>query len=200
MLSNKKPSVEKYLDPFVGHFKETNPNVLTLLGSIPPLLFFVFVLFHWYWFALIAFVGNLFDFIDGMVARKYHKVTAFGGFLDSTLDRVGDFLIISSFAFAGIVRWEIVAPLILFSFLISYARGTSEKVALMNNDTTTKFNVGVIERTERLALVIIALLLTMAFPQIHMGSFNLAEIVFIFLTLLSFYTVVQRIMHAYRKL
>jgi len=53
--------------------------------------------------------------LDGMVARKYHKVTAYGGFLDSTMDRVADFLIITAFSFGGIVRWEIVAPLLLFA-------------------------------------------------------------------------------------
>jgi phosphatidylglycerophosphate synthase len=200
MLSDKKPTVEKYLDPVVEHFKEINPNVLTLLGSIPPLLFFVFVLLHWYVLALVAFVGNLFDFIDGMVARKYNKVTAFGGFLDSTLDRVGDFFLITAFAFAGIVRWEIVAPLLLFSFLISYARGTSEKVALLKNDRTTKFNVGIIERSERLVLILAALLAYMAFPTIHAGTYNIAEIIFGVLMLLSCYTAYQRIMYAYKKL
>lgn len=200
MLSDKKPSVEKYLHPFVRYFKGIHPNVLTLLGSIPPLLFFVFVVFHWYVLALIAFVGNFFDFIDGMVARKYNKVSAFGGFLDSTLDRIGDFLIISAFAFAGIVRWEIVAPLLLFSFLISYARGTSEKVALAQGDTTTKFNVGMIERTERLGTVILALILYMLLPQLTFGEFNIAEILFGILMILSGYTVFQRIMYAYKKL
>ena len=77
MLSYKKASVEKYLEPFVGLFKNVNPNVLTLLGSIPSLLFFVFLIMHWYVLALIAFAGSIFDLMDGMIARKYNKVTAF---------------------------------------------------------------------------------------------------------------------------
>src|SRR6266480_3377794 len=102
MLTDKKPLAEKYLTSFADLFQHMNPHLLTLLGSIPSLLFFFFVINHWYVAAIIAFLGNIFDLVDGMVARKYNKVTAFGGFLDSTLDRVSDFLIITAFAFAGI--------------------------------------------------------------------------------------------------
>ena len=154
MLSDHKPVVEKYLTPVVATLAKADPNVLTLVGSIPPLLFFVFVLTHQYGLALLAFVGNGFDMIDGMVARKYHKVSSFGAFLDSTMDRVSDFFIITAFAFGGIVRWELVAPLLLFSFLISYARGTSEKLSYAKGDMKTKFNVGWIERTERLFITL----------------------------------------------
>jgi len=197
MLSYKKPSFEKYLNPLAELFRDTNPNVLTLLGSIPSLLFFVFVINHWYGWAIVAFVGSGFDLIDGMVARKYNKVTTFGAFLDSTLDRVSDFFIISSFAFAGIVRWEIVAPLLLFSFLISYARSRSETLA---KDKTLTFAVGIIERTERLMLLLLALLLYLCLPHYMILNLNIAEIIFVGLACLSFYTVVQRMVYAYKKL
>lgn len=200
MLSDKKQSVERYFEPSIVLFKQVNPNVLTLLGSIPPLLFFVFVIMHWYLLALVAFIGNFFDFFDGMVARKYNKVTTFGSFLDSTLDRVSDFFIITAFAFGGIVRWELVAPLLLFSFLISYARGTSEKLAYAKGDLKTKFNVGLIERTERLAITLVALILFMLFPQVNIQSFNIAEVTFFVLVILSGYTALQRILYAYKKL
>jgi len=195
MLSYKKPSVEKYLEPFVGLFKNVNPNVLTLLGSIPSLLFFVFLIMHWYFLAIIAFAGSIFDLIDGMIARKYNKVTAFGGFLDSTLDRVSDFFIITAFAFSGIVRWEIAAPLLLFSFLISYTRSRGELA-----NSSVSFAVGLIERTERLILTITALVLYMLFPNVILWGLNIAEITFVILVVLSFYTFIQRVLHAYRKL
>ncbi len=150
---------------------------------------------HWYLFALIAFLGNAFDMIDGMVARKYNKVTAFGGFLDSTMDRVADFLIITSFAFAGIVRWEIVAPFLLFSFLISYTRSRGE---LANNRVS--FAVGLMERTERLITIFVALLLYMFIPNVFIFGLNIVEVIFLGLAFLSLYTSYQRIMHAYRNL
>jgi len=195
MLSVKKQSIEKYLMPLGEFFKDVNPNVLTLLGSIPSLLFFVFVINHWYFWAFVAFIGNGFDLIDGIVARKYNKVTAFGGFLDSTLDRVSDFLLITAFAFGHIVRWELVAPFLLFSFLISYTRSRGELA-----NPKVSFAVGLIERMERLVLTIFALLLYVLFPYMVFWSFNSAEIIFILLLILSFYTVYQRIMHAYKKL
>jgi archaetidylinositol phosphate synthase len=200
MLSNQKPTIEKYLNPVVVYLSHVNPNILTLVGSIPPLLFFVFVIYHHFFLALIAFAGNIFDLIDGMVARKYKKVTAFGGFLDSTMDRVSDFFIITAFAFGNIVRWEIVAPFLLFSFLISYARGTSEKLALAKNDTKTKFNVGLIERTERLVLTCLALLLYMIFPTFSFSGLNIAEVIFAILVVLSCYTTLQRVIYAKKNL
>ena len=194
MLTNQKPLIEKFLTPFIG-LSKVNPNALTLLGSIPSLLFFVFVIKGWYLLALLAFVGNMFDLVDGMIARKYNKVTAFGGFLDSTLDRVSDFLIITAFAFAGIVRWEIVAPLLLFSFLVSYTRSRGELAK-----PTVSFAVGLIERTERLLITFLALLLYIFLPNQTIVGFNIAEVSFIILLLLSFYTFLQRTIHAYKNL
>lgn len=195
MLSQKKSQIEIYLEPLVKQLHGVNPNVLTLLGSIPSLLFFVFLLNHWYVAALIVFVGNAFDMLDGLVARKYNKTSAFGGFLDSFMDRISDFFIITAFAFNGIVRWEIAAPLLLFAYLTSYARSRGE---LANN--TVSFAVGLIERTERLILIFIALLLYIAVPNLKFGTFNIAETVFIIIALLSLVTVIQRILYAYKKL
>ncbi|HEX8932508.1 MAG TPA: CDP-alcohol phosphatidyltransferase family protein [Patescibacteria group bacterium] len=195
MLSYKKSAVEKYFDPLVILLKGVNPNVITLLGSIPPLLFFVFVFFHWYAWAIIAFCFNFLDFLDGMVARKYHKVTKFGGFLDSTLDRLADFLMIACFGFANIVRFEIIVPILLFTFLTSYIRARGE---LANPNVS--FAMGLIERTERLFLIIFALIFYLLFPNLFFFNFNAAEQIFIVLLILSLFTVFQRMIFAYKKL
>jgi len=195
MLSAQKQTVEKYLNPLVKHLSYVSPNTLTLLGSIPPILFFGFIIYHWYILALIALVGNGFDMLDGMVARKYHKVTSFGGFLDSTMDRFADFLLITAFAFAGIVSWKIVAPFLLFAYLTSYVRSRGELA-----NPKVSFAVGLIERSERIALIFFSLLLFIIFPASYFFGLNIAEVAFLFLTLLSLYTVIQRIAHAYKYL
>jgi phosphatidylglycerophosphate synthase len=195
MLSTQKPTIEKYLNPLVKYLSKSNPNTLTLLGSIPSLLFFVCILYHWYIWALIVFIGNGFDLLDGMVARKYHKVTPFGGFLDSTMDRVADFLLITAFAFGGIVSWEIVAPLLLFAYLTSYVRSRGELA-----NPKVSFAIGLIERPERLVLIFFALLLYILFPTITFIGLNIAEATFVFILILSLYTVIQRITHAYKNL
>ncbi len=198
MLSIVKPQIEKYFEPLASALSGVNPNVLTLIGSIPPLLFFVFVVNGMYFLATIAFIGSLLDLLDGMVSRKQNKVTSFGGFLDSTMDRIGDFLTITAFSFAGIVRWEITAPVLLFSFLISYIRAQggvrSEKRANFAN------GIGLIERTERYLLTIIALIFYAIFQNISLSGFNLAELIFLVLGALSLYTVYQRFRYAYKTL
>jgi archaetidylinositol phosphate synthase len=133
--------------------------------------------------------------LDGLVARKFGKTTAFGGFLDSFMDRISDFLIITAFSFGGIVRWEIAAPLLLFAYLTSYARSRGELA-----NTSVSFAVGIIERTERLILIFIALLMYVLAPNLLVHGFNAAEIVFILIAGLSLITVFQRIMYAYKKL
>jgi len=130
-----------------------------------------------------------------MVARKYHKVTSFGGFLDSTMDRFADFLLITAFAFAGIVSWKIVAPFILFAYLTSYVRSRGELA-----NPKVSFAVGLIERSERIALIFFSLLLFIIFPTSYFFGLNIAEVTFLLLTLLSLYTVIQRIAHAYKYL
>jgi len=146
--------------------------------------------------ALVAFLGNVFDLVDGMVARKFNKVTAFGGVLDSTMDRVADFLIITSFAFGGLAHWEIVMPLLLFAFLTSYIRSRGELAA--KNAIT--FAIGMIERPERLVIIFLALSSYVIFPHVSLFGLNSIEGIFCVLTVLSAITVVQRIVFAYRKL
>jgi CDP-diacylglycerol--glycerol-3-phosphate 3-phosphatidyltransferase len=195
MLSNQRSLIEPFFQPLIKNLATVNPNLLTALGSIPPILFFVFMVYHWYILALIALPGSFFDMLDGMVAKKYHKVTSFGGFFDSTVDRIADFLIITSFAFAGIVPWTVVAPLLLFAYLTSYIRSRGELA-----NPKVSFAMGLIERSERLVLIFITLLLYALFPTINFSGLTIAGIIFLFLTLLSLYTVIQRVTHAYKYL
>lgn len=196
MLNYKKPTIEKILDPLVTPLSGVNPNLLTLIGSIPPLLFFVFVVNGNYFLAIIAFLGSGIDLLDGMVARKYGKTSYFGGFLDSTVDRISDFLFITAFAFGQIARWEIIAPLLLVSFLISYIRSRAGLAAKSHME----FAIGLIERPERFLFLIVALISYILFPSLIISNFNIAEIILLLLTLFSIYTVIQRTIHAYKIL
>lgn len=197
MLTVFKPVAEKTLTPVARLLQNVPPNVLTLLGLIFPILFFVFLLQGWYALALVALVLNVADMLDGLVARSQNKVTAFGGFLDSTIDRFADFTVLAAFAFADIVSWKIVAPLLLLSFLISYIRSRTELAAKGNLVAA----VGIVERTERLALTFTGLLLYAIWPHIEtVFGLNFAALVFVILIALSVVTVGQRVLFAYRKL
>lgn len=198
MLSQYKPAIEKRVTQFAGYIP-LSPNVVTLLGVIPALLFLYFLNTGNYGAALVVYLGSFLDFIDGAIARSQGKTSAFGGFLDSVIDRGVDCILISAFGFAGIVRWEIVIPLLIVSFLISYARSRGE----LASGGSVVFNVGIVERTERLITVYVGLILWLFMPNMHMGEvwrFNSAEIVFAILLLFSAYTLWQRMKYAYEKL
>jgi archaetidylinositol phosphate synthase len=196
MLTIFKPVAEKTLTPVARVLKNVPPNVLTLLGLVFPVVFFICLVNEAYAWALVALVLNVADMLDGLVARSQNKVTAFGGFLDSTVDRFADFTIIAAFAFADIVAWEITAPLLLLTYLISYIRSRTELAAKGNLVAA----VGLVERTERFVAVFVGLLLFAIWPDATLWGLNLAELTFAGLIILSAVTVGQRIAFAYRKL
>ena len=196
MLTTIKPHVERALKPVALLFKNVHPNIISLTGLIFPVIFFICVVQGWYWWALFVFIFNAVDLLDGMVARAQNKVSAFGGFLDSTIDRVSDFTVIAAFGFANLVPWSIIMPLIMFTYLISYIRSRTELAAKGKLVAA----VGLIERTERLITVFVSLLLFTLFPLITVWGLNLAGLTMLILLILSVFTVGQRVEFAYRKL
>src|SRR6185312_962192 len=95
MISKFKKNLEPLLSIIAHPFLSWNPHFLPALSLLFAGIFFVGIFLHIYWISIVSIVGFLFDAIDGYVARKQNKVTPFGGFLDSTLDRIADFLFIT---------------------------------------------------------------------------------------------------------
>src|SRR5436190_9978621 len=76
-----------------------HPNALTAIGVIINVGCGVLFGFgEFFWAGVVLIVANLFDMLDGNVARLTGNVTRFGGFLDSSLDRVSDMV-----CFVGII-------------------------------------------------------------------------------------------------
>ena len=101
MIGNK---VGHRLDPYLYSFlknisgERTNPNLFTLLGFFATLVASLLILKGFWFLAGVAIIlSGLFDLFDGVAARKLGKVTAFGGFLDSVLDRYSDLLLLLAF-------------------------------------------------------------------------------------------------------
>jgi CDP-diacylglycerol---glycerol-3-phosphate 3-phosphatidyltransferase len=106
------------------------------------------------WGAAILTAGSLLDAVDGALARATGGTTAFGGFLDSTLDRAAEAVL-----FGGVAAYylssspEPAIPVLLAvvaltgSFLVSYTRARAESLGLTAE-------VGLAPRVERLVLVI----------------------------------------------
>jgi hypothetical protein len=81
------------LDKIVGAIAATgiNPNVLTFLGLVVNFgAAASFAVGKFFLGALIIFFAGFLDMLDGQVARRQNRVTAFGAFYDSTLDRYAD--------------------------------------------------------------------------------------------------------------
>jgi len=105
-------------------------------------------------YAFSVLVSGALDALDGVLARITGKETKLGAFLDSTLDRVSDSLIIFPLVVLG-YGYELVVMLLVVSLLTSYVRARSESLGLKLE------GVGLIERAERvLALVIVVVMYT----------------------------------------
>src|SRR5260370_7083837 len=81
------------LDKIVGAIAATgiNPNLLTFLGLVVNFgAAAFFAVGRFFVGALIIFFAGFLDILDGQVARRQNRVTAFGAFYDSPLDRYAD--------------------------------------------------------------------------------------------------------------
>jgi len=196
MLSQYKSYFEETLQPVAKALRFIHPNFLTVIGIIPQLLFFYLMSQHNYGWAVIALAFSFIDMLDGMIARATHRVSAFGGFLDSVFDRLSDFLIISAFYVAGLVNLPLTATLLVSSFMVSYIRSRGS----LASGGKLKFEVGWIERPERIILLFFVIVLQISIPNAQISGHSLAEVLIFFLTILTVITFFQRMSHAYDKL
>ncbi len=68
-----------------------HPNVLTFIGLLINIwAAFLFAAGKFVWAGVVLIGAGLFDMVDGRVARETNRVTRFGGFFDSVLDRYSD--------------------------------------------------------------------------------------------------------------
>ena len=139
-----------------------HPNILTGIGvTINIGCGVLFGLGEFFWAGVVLIIANLFDMLDGNVARLTGNVTRFGGFLDSTLDRLSDmvaFLGIMIF-YAGnspqhsLLNVTLAGVGMIASVMVSYSTARSEGLGV-------KANVGFLQRPERIVLLIIGALST----------------------------------------
>jgi phosphatidylglycerophosphate synthase len=98
-------------------------------------------------------VANIFDFIDGKVAREMGMESAFGGFWDSVMDRFSDLALFLGlvYLYSSVHRTDYVVITVIamiFTVLTSYARARAESVV-------AQCKVGFMERPERIVLFMI---------------------------------------------
>ena len=139
-----------------------HPNVLTFLGLVINMAAAALLAVGRFRLAGAVIIGaGLFDMVDGRVARETNRVTRFGGFFDSVLDRYSDLaLLVGMLVWYGSINrpFYVVLTAIAMtgSVMVSYTRARAE-------NTIPTCKVGFMERPERVVLVIIgALFLRMA--------------------------------------
>ena len=139
-----------------------HPNILTAIGvSINVACAVLFGIGEFFWAGIVLIVANLFDMLDGNVARETGNVTRFGSFLDSSLDRLSDmvvFLGIMMFYAGNSAQHSLLNVFLagvgmVASVMVSYTTARSEALGV-------KANVGFLQRPERVVLLIIGALST----------------------------------------
>jgi len=163
-----------------------NPNVLTVIGfAINLLAAYLFAYGYFRWAGATVFLAGLFDMLDGRVARLSNRVTPFGGFFDSVLDRYSDLcLMIGLLVFYGRINrfWYVtlVAVAMIGSVMVSYARARAENLI-----PTCK--VGFLERPERMVLIIIGAVFDRMAPVLWI------------IAVLSTLTVIHRVVYTWQE-
>lgn len=170
------------------HRAGLSPNSLTVIGFMLSLVAATFYwggLSGWEWpgVILVLVIGSFFDAVDGAMARKYAKVSKFGGVLDSVLDRIAEIAL-----YVGLLAGSLIQPWIGIwalsaALMVSYVR------ARVSVEGVTLKGVGVAERPERLLILIIATLFWPLSSSILSGGVLLVAV-------LSSITVVSRVYRA----
>ncbi len=128
------------------------PNALTVIGFAGTCVAALAAAQQaWFLAGVLVIVFGAFDLLDGALARATGRVSKFGGFLDSTLDRTGESLVLSGVAIgcAAARFTEAVALAVLaltFASGVTYTRAKAESLGF-------RAEVGIAPRPERLVIL-----------------------------------------------
>lgn len=157
--SSFKPAVNRVIEPIARAAVRLRitPDMVTVTGTIGSIASSIYLIPRGELFlaSLVISFFLLSDLFDGAIARLSERgPTQWGGFLDSTCDRLSDAALLGSLAIYCILNEDSLYPAILVTivlgFLVSYIRAKSESYGVA-------CTVGIAERTERLLVAIIAI-------------------------------------------
>jgi CDP-diacylglycerol---glycerol-3-phosphate 3-phosphatidyltransferase len=155
--SSVRPAVARFWAPVVAHLARAGvtPDMVTILGTVGAVASAVFLIGtgHLFWGAFAVTVFVLLDMLDGALARARGGGSVWGAVLDSTGDRAADAAIFGAlvwwFSGPGNNRLLVLLALLclVLGVLTSYVKARAEGVGIA-------CNVGIVERLERLLLVL----------------------------------------------
>jgi len=172
------------------------PNMISMTGLLLNLVAAVLVWQRYFFLAGIAFiVGSICDTLDGRYSRMSGKGTPFGAFLDSTLDRIEEGIVLTAvaayFSSQGMdfaVAMTVVA--VLGSLMVSYTRARAEALGVENKG-------GLATRAVRVVILSIGLVFAKGASILDVDL--LAPAVYV-LAVLTVFTVFQRVFHVRKAL
>jgi CDP-diacylglycerol--glycerol-3-phosphate 3-phosphatidyltransferase len=194
------PELEKSRKSLASHFTQPaskilartplTPNIVTWMGFVVTLVAMALIITgHLLAGGIVVIAAGLFDMLDGALARLTGKVTRFGGILDSTLDRLSVAALLlgllSLFARNGQSAESILAGVALVgSLMTSYIRARAEGAGIECKE-------GIFTRPERVLVLALGLMLS-SFDHILVIALGI-------ITFFSYFTVVERLVYAWRK-
>jgi len=167
------------------------PNSISLTGLALNVAAAVLVTQRLFFLAGLAFiVGSLMDTLDGRYSRMSGKGTLFGAFLDSTLDRTEEGIVLAAVAAYFASRGDelavaAVVVAVLGSLMVSYTRARAEALGV-------ECKVGLATRPVRVVVLSAGLVFA---KGAGLGDFELLEASIYVLAGLTVFTVAQRIWH-----
>jgi phosphatidylinositol phosphate synthase len=172
------------------------PNTISLTGFVLNVVAAVLVTQRLFFLAGIAFiVGSVMDTLDGRYSRMSGKGTPFGAFLDSTLDRVEEGIVLTAVAAYFSSRGDdlavaAVVVVVLGSLMVSYTRARAEALGV-------ECKVGIATRPVRVVILSAGLVFARG---ASLGDFELLEPAIYVMAALTIFTMLQRILHVRREL
>lgn len=176
------------LEPIASVFRvlHITPDAISVLGVVLSIgVAYLIVIDKIFAAGLLYVLAASADAVDGTLARQLNVRSSFGAFLDSTLDRMGETIVLAGIGYWAALNENYTGILLAFialtaSYLVSYTRARAEGLGL-------ECKVGIGTRVERFVILAIALLL--GYPL-----YGLALI-----ALVAGITVVQRIHAVWRQ-
>jgi CDP-diacylglycerol--glycerol-3-phosphate 3-phosphatidyltransferase len=172
------------------------PNAISLTGFVLNVAAAVLVVERLFFLAGVAFiVGSIMDTLDGRYSRMSGKGTQFGAFLDSTLDRLEEGIVLTAVGAYFAARHNQVATAavvaaVLFSLMVSYTRARAEALGV-------ECKVGLATRPVRVVILSAGLVFA---KGASIGHFELLAPAVYVLAGLTIITTAQRIAHVRKQL
>ena len=165
---------------------EISPNKITIAGFIITIIASIVLTQNLFLGGILIILGALCDMFDGISARMYNKVTEYGAFLDSVIDRYSDSFLLTGFAWYFLKIGSLTGALLsvgtlVGSLIISYARARAEGLG-------RECKTGLMERPERIIFMSLAALTGLVFP------------IMLIMFVLTHYTVIQRVYYVRKQM